>query len=428
MASNTIKYHSFEKSLLVKQLILLGLFSFPLILCYLFSDIRASIFLAIFFPSFIGFIWLSWHINHKINALMRVVTSSIENINAKDYASQPYLPYKKGIVYSFKHEINHLNHELEKINFGEKQAAFILFQLIEQLETPILIFDNRQLLIRANPSSSQFLSGSWQDFKGQDLNQLGLQKRNGGIECVDQTHKWAVKSSFSSNGSDEYCLVLIQNIELVVNHTEMHAWHRLIRVIGHEVRNSLTPIYSLSKVIAEQIPADDEKHQALNVIIARSQGLQAFIKNTTELTNIPTPSPDWLDTQQLLESCLQLLPNIKFTLQVSVKQVYADQTLIEQVLINIIKNADEAMIDKQPVLIFAQAKNHGVEIKISDKGTGVYDVNNLFVPFYTTKEHGSGIGLVISKQIISAHGGKISIVNNKNTLGVTANIWLPTPA
>ena len=340
-----------------------------------------------------------------------------------------FLPYQKGIVRSYKHEVARLNHQLEKINFSEKQAAFTLFQLIEQLEIPILIFNNKQILVRANPASSQYLNDHWLNFKGQDLKQLGLQKVQGNIVCIDKSNKWAVKSSFTASGNDEYSLVLIQNIESALNLTEIHAWHKLIRVIGHEVRNSLTPIYSLSKAVAEQIGSEDEKYQALQVIIARSQGLQAFIKNTTELSNIPKPSPSWLNMESLVRTCLNLLPDIAFNLSISEDstQLYADKNLIEQVLINLIKNADEAMLDKQPITITIENLNNGVEIKITDTGTGIYDENNLFVPFYTTKENGSGIGLVVCKQIISAHHGNISLANNKNSTGVTATLWLPSP-
>ncbi|WP_448546723.1 sensor histidine kinase [Thalassotalea fusca] len=428
MESNIKNYSSFEQQLHVKFSCLLLLQFISLALFCLVSSWTFAQSLAIATPIMAIAIWQSRIIVSKVRSLLCVLVNSLEHINSSSFNTSPYLPYKKGVLHSLNIEYAKLQEQLQQANFDRQKDAYIMYQLIEQLETPILLFDHRGLLVNANPTSKLFLGQDWRILKGTSMESIGLTiTGNNQIKCIEQNDVWSVKSCISTSGENKFHLVLMQNIEQELRAKELSSWHKLIKVIGHEVRNSLTPIYALSHALADDLKHDENKHQALTVIANRSKSLQSFINRTTELANIPKPKIEAIDIKRKIEECCDLISGVDYEIQVSTQYVYADPIQIEQVLLNLIKNADESMTEKSPILVSVFEYNNGTKIAIKDLGTGIYEENNLFVPFYTTKEHGSGIGLPLCKQIIDAHSGTIFIKNNSDGLGVTATVWLPTP-
>lgn len=227
--------------------------------------------------------------------------------------------------------------------------------------------------------------------------------------------------SFSVQGK-ELLLISLKNIQTVLEETEIEAWQKLIRVLTHEIMNTIAPIISLSETVTERANenGNSEKEfalmlQVMQTIHRRSKGLLDFVENYRKLTRIPTPTFAKVLIKPLFDDIQKLMQNtqahISFEIEFPGLYIIADRALIEQVLINLIKNACEAQ-SQQPITIQVKAvQSKGItSISVTDNGTGIVAeaLDKIFIPFYTTKANGSGIGLSLCRQIMNMHGGSIS--------------------
>lgn len=197
---------------------------------------------------------------------------------------------------------------------------------------------------------------------------------------------------------------------------EIESWQKLIRVMGHEIMNSITPIISLSETLSTREVEYSRMQQGMQVIHKRSKGLLEFVENYRRITRIPAPVKEKVRLTELLNSIAELLHHeyIQFAAPVPDISIKIDRTQIEQVLINIIKNAIEACTDTPTPLIQVETSvsdTGTVSITVSDNGPGILPdvLDKIFIPFFTTKESGSGIGLSLCKQIMHLHGGNITV-------------------
>ena len=234
---------------------------------------------------------------------------------------------------------------------------------------------------------------------------------------------YAITTTFFNAGGKELKLVSFKNIQSALEENESDAWRKLIRVLTHEMMNSITPIISLSETLSEEQPEMNEKHytamtHAMQTIHRRSKGLVDFVKNYQQLTRIPEPVPANIPVSEMLSDISRLLKadGIEFAYHVVPDdiQLFADRAQMEQILINLIKNAWEACLNfAQPDVKIDVYKNEYQKpvIVISDNGCGIVPeaLDKVFVPFFTTKTGGSGIGLSICRQIMNLHHGNISI-------------------
>ncbi len=231
----------------------------------------------------------------------------------------------------------------------------------------------------------------------------------------------------------------MSNIQTELEEKEMKAWQDLVCVLTHEIMNSVTPISSLATVVEGELDAKiknadlqlqkeeaEDMHLSLQTISKRSAGLIRFVKEFKNLTHVPKPRLVEVEVKSLLEELAMLHKkeladhgiSVELKMQSDDIKVSADKTMIEQVLINLIKNAIQAF-DSQPekkILLSAQAKEGHVIISVKDNGNGIDTeaMEKIFIPFFTTKKTGSGIGLSLSRQIMRQHGGQISV---KSKLG-----------
>ena len=234
---------------------------------------------------------------------------------------------------------------------------------------------------------------------------------------------YAITTTFFNAGGKELKLVSFKNIQLALEEHESDAWRKLIRVLTHEMMNSITPIISLSETLSEEQSEINEKQytamsRAMQTIHRRSKGLVDFVKNYQQLTRIPEPVSADFPIMEMLSDINRLLKadgiDFKYNVVPNDIQLFADRTQMEQILINLVKNAWEACCDfAQPNVNIDVYKNEYQKpvIIISDNGCGVVPeaLDKVFVPFFTTKTGGSGIGLSICRQIMNLHHGNISI-------------------
>ena len=233
----------------------------------------------------------------------------------------------------------------------------------------------------------------------------------------------AVAATYFSDGGRDLKLISFKNIQPALEEHESDAWRKLISVLTHEMMNSLTPILSLSETLSDESVGDSENRRAImqramQTIHRRSKGLVDFVKNYRQLTRIPEPVPVSIPVQEMLTDIHHLLKaeGIDFLYHVHPEdiQLFADRTQMEQVLINLIKNAWEACRDMpQPEILVETHKNEYQKpvITVSDNGYGIIPdvLDKIFVPFFTTKTGGSGIGLTVCRQIMNLHHGSITI-------------------
>lgn len=248
------------------------------------------------------------------------------------------------------------------------------------------------------------------------------------IQTIDDIFHLAVYATQFKLGGDKYTLVSLQNIGRELEEKEMEAWQNLIRVLTHEIMNSVTPIASLastgSSLVKNEVTGEvvDDVRDAFQTIEKRSEGLLHFVNAYRNLTRIPKPSFQIAQVKDMFNNILRLLkPRIadsNITVEISVEpkklEVTADPELIEQVLINLVKNSIEALQGKSNAFIrlIARLDPQGrVVMQVADNGPGIVPeaIEKIFIPFFTTKENGSGIGLSLSRQIMRLHGGSISI-------------------
>ena len=232
--------------------------------------------------------------------------------------------------------------------------------------------------------------------------------------------------SFYIHGK-ELLLISLKNIQTVLEETEIEAWQKLIRVLTHEIMNTIAPIISLSETVTERAceNGNNEKEfalmlQVMQTIHRRSKGLLSFVENYRKLTKIPTPTFTQVLIQPLFDDIQKLMQNsnanISFEVEFTGLYIIADRAMIEQVLINLIKNACEAS-NNQPLNIKIKAsQSKGItSISVTDNGTGIVTeaLDKIFIPFYTTKTNGSGIGLSLCRQIMNLHGGSINAISQE---------------
>lgn len=363
------------------------------------------------------------------------LTSQVESIRLEDYSQRMQSRYQTGIAHELVDEINKLSEDLQARKSRYDQHVFLIYRLIEQLDTPILVIDPSGKLSHANSAFSTWHNKPWQTLKGTAVSAFGLQEIENGWRLNDelQNKRWQLRHSLFHQDGETYQLVILTNIEKELSAAEQNAWRRLIRVLGHEIRNSLTPIKSLAQSL-EQMPFLQEHtqgervKQALHVIVERSVGLQDFVERYANLSKEFKLNQQRFSATELSNKLKVLYPKQVIEVNISQEDVWGDPILLEQVMINLVKNAVEASDTNQPITLDFTIKDGQQMIRLIDQGKGIQNPDNLFVPFYTTKPSGQGIGLTFCRNIIEQHGGTLSLTNNANNQGATAEISLPAKA
>jgi signal transduction histidine kinase len=246
--------------------------------------------------------------------------------------------------------------------------------------------------------------------------------------------RWGIgRSTFREQGLPHELLVLT-DLSRTLREEERRAWQRLVRVLGHEMNNSLAPIKSLAASLEsllrrEPLPTDwkEDASSGLNSIASRADSLSRFLQAYTRLTKLPPPQKQEIDLAKLIQRVVDLEPRLKVQVLPGPKTVIrADAAQIEQVLINLLHNAVDAALEMHGnVALGWREKGNCVEILVEDEGPGIMNPANLFVPFFTTKPEGSGIGLPLSRQIAEAHDGTLALMNRKDRQGAQALLRLP---
>jgi signal transduction histidine kinase len=246
--------------------------------------------------------------------------------------------------------------------------------------------------------------------------------------------RWDIRRSTFREGGQQHQLLVLTDLSQALREEERTAWQRLLRVLGHELNNSLAPIKSVAGSLGallgrEPEPPDwrDDMQRGLAVISSRADSLARFVESYSKLARLPPPRLEPLKVGALVSRVASLETRLPVNVVPGPELVVqGDDVQLEQLLINLVRNAvDASMETRGRVDVGWQQKNGQVEVWVRDEGPGLASTANLFVPFFTTKAQGSGIGLVLSRQIAEAHGGTLTLENRQQLRGCEARLRLP---
>jgi len=242
-----------------------------------------------------------------------------------------------------------------------------------------------------------------------------------------------IRDQYREHGQ-QHELFFVTDVNVLLRDHELQAWQNLVRVLSHEINNSLAPIASLANTLQtlsnkQALNANFSQNlsESLDIIAERADSLKKFINSYRQLTHLPEPKKIEINLQALFDKIIPLFNQREIIVDCQRQLlIFVDPVQFEQVLINLLKNADEAMVDKsKSILITVETRVDLILVNIIDHGSGIKNTDNLFTPFYTTKKQGSGIGLVLCRQIIEAHLGDLLLENRREQQGCIVSIKLP---
>ena len=338
-------------------------------------------------------------------------------------------------------QVNRLAEELAKQRFSARESRLLLEKVIRQIGVAILAFDDRDEVALANPAAAALFGLSEGEILDSNVASLGakamLAADNDSVvelKFSNRSGRFHIRLDEFREQARVHRLVFLTDVRVLLRSEERRAWQDLIRVISHEINNSLTPITSISKTLQENAtdaevasPGGSDLANGLKVIEERSVALKSFIQRFGQLSQLPAPEKERVSVCQLVDSVTPLFNEREIVCQSSEEIILqADPVQLKQVLINLLKNSDEAMADSTGVIRIGWIMSkQRLLIKITDEGNGIGNPDNLFVPLYTTKEHGSGLGLALCRQIVEAHDGNLTISNRADARGCEVTIELP---
>ena len=340
----------------------------------------------------------------------------LEGLRMEDYNQYAKAEFGQGCVGLFHDELKALSEDLINQKSRYDQHAFLVYQLIDQLNTPILVFNQKNKLSYANGAFTQLYPQHWQMYRQASPKFLSLNNNNNQWKFEDENknQQWQISQSEFIDSGEAHQLLVFTNIESALRASQLNAWQQIIRVMSHEIRNSLTPVSSLAESLLArtQEPRDQ---QALALISDRCHHLQDFISRYSSLSQSLNLNCQAVPILPLVDRLTRLFSQVNLVVDINCENLWADATFLEQVLINLIKNANEAGADLIQLNIFnSQGKSM---IEVIDNGHGFANLDNLFVPLYTTKQDGQGIGLSFCRNIIEQHKGSIELTNNADQEG-----------
>lgn len=370
---------------------------------------------------------LCWYIRRALLNPYYRFSAVLEAIRNEDYSLRANPKFNQGVVKLLADEITTMSADLQSRKSQYDQQAVLVLRLIEQLATPIVILNKEHKLHHANEAFSNWRKQPWQTLRHTNADDLGFTLADNKWQLSDESliAKWQLRHSQFSMQEQSYQLLVLTNIEQVVYHTEQVAWQKMTRVLSHEINNSLSPIKSLAQTLQDMLEGNDNfasLDPALQVIVERSDGLMQFVNRYTNLSKQFDVHIEKCEIEPLFQSVSNLF-DYPIKIKCIALNVLADKVLLEQVLVNLVKNAIEASKFQQIIELNAYGQGKQIVIEVKDSGSGIQNTDNLFVPFYTTKAQGKGIGLNLCRNMIEQQGAKLTLSNREDKTGAIAQCW-----
>ncbi len=379
-------------------------------------------------------------VREQIASPLRTLANLLEAMREGDYSIRARSGATSSALDEVHEQINAMGATLQEQRLGALEATALLRKVMEEINVAIFAFDNESKLRLANKAAASLMRRPMERLLGSTAAELGLEDcLAGSLATLTRAFpggagRWGTSVSDFREGGVPHQLLVLTDLTRPLREEELQAWQRIVRVLGHELNNSLAPIKSIAGSLSaildrDPLPDDwrEDMRHGLTIVGSRAESLQRFLSAYARLAKLPRPTL----APTAVDSLVRRAADLELREQVSISPgppltVDADADQLEQALINLLKNAVEAgpPVEMSWGLV-SVAGGRQLEISIRDHGPGLSNTANLFVPFFTTKPGGSGIGLVLCRQIAEAHGGTLELRNAESGPGCIARLTLP---
>jgi len=393
----------------------------------------------------VGWLGFAASLRHRVVFSLQTLSNLLAAMREEDFSLRARGARVDDAMGEVMIEVNMLSETLREQRLGALEATALLRTVMEEIDVAIFAFDSDERLKLVNRAGERLLDRSAERTRGLTARELGLAvclegdpARNIELSFPGGTGRWGMRrGSFRQGGSPHHLLVLT-DLRRALREEERQAWQRLIRVLGHELNNSLAPIQSVAQSLetsVQRAPASeedkesvmDDMRQGLAIIRSRTEALGRFMGAYTQLDRLTKPTLLHVEFGDLVRRVVALERRLPVHLSEGPHVlIHADRDQLEQSLINLIRNAVDAVVETGGgVSVEWSVSPATVDLYVLDEGPGISNPTNLFVPFFTTKKSGSGIGLVLSRQIAEAHDGSLTLENRTDRRGCRAHLRLP---
>lgn len=398
------------------------------------------------------FVWwlLALALQEQTIRPLQTLANVISSLREEDYSFRARNASPDDALGELSLEVNSLADMLSGEKLRSVEATALLQRVVDEIDAPLFTFDPASTLRLVNPAGERLLRQTRGRLLGRNATELGLQQCLAAeneslveLSVNGSQARWLLRRSSFRQSGVPHTLVVLSDVSRALREEERRTWQRLIRVLGHELSNSLAPIKSIAGSLSSRVSGTSmdaevrgDLQRGLGIIEARSASLHRFLEAYRRLAQMPAPALREITLGPLVARAAGLETRLKVCVNPGPDLAFqADPDQLEQMLINLIRNAADAVLEtRKPestasegngVVVRWDASAEEVTLAIEDEGPGLLNPANVFTPFYTTKPSGSGVGLVLSRQIAEAHGGTIEIANRPTGRGCVVRVTLP---
>jgi nitrogen fixation/metabolism regulation signal transduction histidine kinase len=378
----------------------------------------------------------AWLLRETVVRPLQTLANAVASLREGDYTirvfgARPDDPLGLALL-----ETNTLSELLRVNRLGEMEATALLRTVMAEIDVAIFVFDEEDCLRLINRAGERLLAQPGERLLGREAAALQLAPvLTGDVPRVEDVTwpggggRWGVRRTRVRQGGRSHTLLVLTDLSRTLREEQLFAWQRIVRVLSHEINNSMAPIQSIAQtlralVAREPAPADlgADVSRGLGVIAARSEALGRLMSSYARLAKLPPPNRAPVDVDAWVRRTAALETRVSVAVSAGpVLSISADADQLDQLLINLVRNAADAALETGGgVTLSWSGVEDGAEVRVVDEGPGLSGTANLFVPFYTTKPHGTGIGLVLCRQIAEAHGGTLTLADRSGARGCVA--------